>query len=144
MKAADAVDCDGPGALNPYFPPLELYATYGIAWHQATKEGSGTQADPYWQYPGSFSYPAPDTVTRYMAEIKRPAETSLINDGVTMVGGGYFVITFGCESAEMHQQGGNHVFLDGHAKRIARNPERYLKQNAQGAWFKQYFCFSEE
>jgi prepilin-type N-terminal cleavage/methylation domain-containing protein len=145
MEAADSPDCDGPGALAPYFPPLERYADYGIAWHQASMVGSGTQVDPYWQFPGSFAYPpAYGPVTRTLAEIKRPAETALVTDGITIVGGGYFVITFGCEAAAMHTGGGNHVFLDGHAKWLARNSERYLAQTSNGAWYKRFYCFPLE
>ncbi len=145
MEAADSPDCDGPGALAPYFPPTERYADYGIAWHQASMVGSGTQVDPYWQFPGSFAYPpANGPVTRTLAEIKRPAETALVTDGITIVGGGYFVITFGCEAAAMHTGGGNHVFLDGHAKWLARNSERYLAQTSTGAWYKRFYCFPLE
>jgi len=145
LEAANSVDCDGPGSLDAYYPPLEVYAHYGYAWHQASMVGSGTQADPYWQFPGSFAYP-PDygPVTRTLAEIKRPAETALVTDGQTWVGGGYFVITFGCEAAAMHTGGGNHVFLDGHAKWLARNSERYLTQTASGAWYKRFYCFPLE
>lgn len=145
MEAANSVDCDGPGGLDDYFPPTERWADYGIAWHQADMVGSGTQADPYWQYPGSYAYPpAYNPVTRALAEIKRPAETALVTDGITIVGGGYFVITFGCEAAAMHTGGGNHVFLDGHAKWLARNSERYLAQTSNGAYYKRYFTFPLE
>jgi prepilin-type N-terminal cleavage/methylation domain-containing protein/prepilin-type processing-associated H-X9-DG protein len=150
-KAADEVDCDGPGVLDRYFPALEMYANYGIAFGMFRVAGSGTQQEPYYQYPGSSLTgdpqdpdPARRPFARTLAEIQRPAETALISDGVTMVGGGYFAITFGCEAAEMHQQGGNFIFLDGHAKRISRNAERYLERRADGAYFKKYFTFSME
>jgi prepilin-type N-terminal cleavage/methylation domain-containing protein/prepilin-type processing-associated H-X9-DG protein len=137
--ASSAPDCDASD-LSTYLPPLEMYADYGIAWYQATLAGSGTAADPYYQYPGSQSYPGMGTT--YMAAIKRPAETALVCDSATWVGGGYFVITFGCEAAEMHQQGGNFVFLDGHCKRVARNAERYLVQRpSDGAYYKRYFTY---
>jgi len=145
IEAAYSADCDGPDAFTAYMPWTERYADYGIAWHQASMVGSGTQADPYWQFPGSLAYP-PDygPVTRTLAEIRRPAETALVTDGITNVGGGYFVITFGCEAAAMHTGGGNHVFLDGHAKWLARNSERYLTQTASGAWYKRFYCFPLE
>jgi len=146
LEAANAVDCDGPGGLDAYFPPLERYAHFGFAWHQPDMVGSGTQADPYTQYPGSYAYP-PDygPVTRTLAEIKRPAETAITMDGMTWVGGGYFVQTFGCEAAAMHNGGGNHTMLDGHAKWLARNSERYLAQrSSDGAYYKRYYCFPLE
>jgi len=80
-------------------------------------------------------------VTRSLAEIKRVAETVITTDGHTWVGGGYFVITFGCEAAAMHNGGGNHTMLDGHSKYLARNSERYLAQRADGAYYKRYYCF---
>lgn len=45
----------------------------------------------------------------------------------------------------MHQGGGNHIFLDGHARWIARNSERYLARRASdGAWYKRYYAYSIE
>lgn len=144
-KASDAMDCNGPGAIDPYLPPLELYANYGIAFQMAGPYGAGTPQDPYGHFPGSLAYPpASGGLTRYMPEILRPADSAIIGDGATWVGGGFFVIVFGCEAALMHQEGGNFIFLDGHAKRIARNAQRYMKQRADGRWFQQYFTFSME
>lgn len=140
LAGADTVDCDGPGGLDPYFPALELYSHYGISFEMSSMAGSGTQADPYWQFAGSRSYVG--VVTRYLPEIKRPAETAIITDGVTMVGGGFFVIAMGCEATEMHQGGGNHIFLDGHAKRINRNSQRYLTRQANGTYYQTYYCFA--
>jgi prepilin-type N-terminal cleavage/methylation domain-containing protein/prepilin-type processing-associated H-X9-DG protein len=134
-KASNHPDCNGPGALDPYFPPLEMYAHYGIAF--AVSGGTGTQTDPFYHFPGSQA----TNVTRLPA-VLRPAETAIISDGVTMVGGGFFVITHGCEAAEMHQEGGNFIFLDGHAKRIPRNSQRYLKQRSDGKWFMLYHTYS--
>ena len=58
-----------------------------------------------------------------------------------MVGGGFFVIAMGCEAAEMHQQGGNHIFMDGHAKRISRSSQRYLTRQANGTFYQTFFAF---
>ena len=141
---AHSPDCDGPGGLDPYFPALEMYSHYGISFQMAAPAGAGTQASPLRWYPGSLGYPAASGgLTRSMAEVVRPAETAIISDGVTMVGGGYFVIAYGCEAADMHQGGGNFVFLDGHAKRINKNAERYMTRRADGMWYETYFMFSE-
>jgi prepilin-type N-terminal cleavage/methylation domain-containing protein/prepilin-type processing-associated H-X9-DG protein len=143
LKGANKADCY-PGAYEDYFPPLEVWSNYGISFEQAQQAGAGTQEEPIYQFAGSLAYPAEDGgLTRYLPEIRRPAETALIGDGVTMVGGGFFVISLGCEGQEMHHEGANLVFLDGHAKRISRNPERYLSQRPDGMWYMTYFTFSE-
>jgi prepilin-type N-terminal cleavage/methylation domain-containing protein/prepilin-type processing-associated H-X9-DG protein len=165
IKQADAADCDGDGTpgsggLAGFFVPppnpIELYSYYGIAY-QADPSGClqnvqtnacntcGTADSPCYQEAGSFAYPpASGGVTRFLAEIKRPAENAIVSDGVTLVGGGYFLIAMGCEGANMHQGGGNFVFLDGHAKRLTRNPYRYEDKDPQtGKWYCRYFTFSE-
>ena len=48
-------------------------------------------------------------------------------------------IFWGCEAMSSHQGGGNHVFVDGHSKWIARNSERYLLQDQQGCWYKKFY-----
>ncbi|MES2463805.1 MAG: DUF1559 domain-containing protein [Armatimonadota bacterium] len=145
-QSANATTCDGPGALDAYFPMLEYYSSYGIAFQGETPSGTGTQADPIYQFPGSYGYPPPPTstgVTRYLTEIARPAEQIIIDDAGTWVGGGYFLITFGCEGADMHTGGANQIFLDGHAKWLARDPQRYLAQRADGKYIQKYFYWPE-
>jgi prepilin-type processing-associated H-X9-DG protein len=46
-----------------------------------------------------------------------------LGDGITMLDRGptYVVISLGCESQFIHQEGSNFVFLDGHSKYISRN-----------------------
>lgn len=82
---------------------------------------------------------------RTMAEIVRPAEMTLISDGITIIDKpqASFRVAYGCEAANMHSGGGNFVFLDGHAKWIARNAERYLAQRADGKYYERYFTFNE-
>jgi prepilin-type N-terminal cleavage/methylation domain-containing protein/prepilin-type processing-associated H-X9-DG protein len=144
LKAATAAECDGPGIAS-WFPFDELYANYGMVFDMTAPFGSGTQASPYGWYPGSRgSYPGQPT--RSMVEVQRPSETALIGDGVTgeIKGQAGLGIAIGCESAEMHQGGGNFVFLDGHAKRVNRNAERYMSQRpSDGKWIETYFYFAE-
>ncbi len=145
-NGANDPNCDGPGGLDPYFPALEMYANYGIAFGMSSPVGSGTPTDPYAQYAGTNIYNPSKVFVCTLPMVLRPSETAIVSDGVTMVGGGYFLITFGCEAAAMHSGGGggNFIFLDGHAKYIPRNAERYLKQRSDGKWFEQYFTYSME
>jgi prepilin-type N-terminal cleavage/methylation domain-containing protein/prepilin-type processing-associated H-X9-DG protein len=144
QKAAASVDCDN-NDLGVYFPAIEWWAHYGIALPDGTLQGDGSQVTPFYCNAGSYNAPPGNTVsppvTTSMAAVVRPAETALTADGATWVGGGYIVIVFGCEAAESHQQGGNFTFLDGHAKRIARNSQRYLAQRTDGKYFMRYHCY---
>jgi len=153
LLAADAADCDGDGTFGSSgfqiaFPPTEFFAQYGMAYESPVLNGSGTPSDPYWQYPGSLAYPSSAVpyapVTRSLVEIVRPSETALVSDGVTLYKSGLGIAdTFGCEAAQMHQEGGNFVFLDGHAKRIGHNSQRYLAQDENGAYYMKYHTFSK-
>jgi prepilin-type processing-associated H-X9-DG protein len=52
---------------------------------------------------------------------------------------------FGCESAFSHQgNGGNYIFLDGHAKYLQGNIERYVKQDGTRRWYQQYLSIDVE
>ncbi|MCS7310547.1 MAG: hypothetical protein NZ741_10025, partial [Armatimonadetes bacterium] len=116
----------------------------------AQRGGAGTPENPYYHFPGSLCYPADmGGLTRYLPEIKRPAETILIGDGITMLDKGptYVVISIGCETQFIHQDGSNFTFLDGHAKYIKRNSERYLATTTEGGrtvYFMRYYTFSME
>jgi prepilin-type processing-associated H-X9-DG protein len=119
-----------------------------MAWASPKPLGSGTQADPYFHYAGSgwdgTSYTA---TTTFLPMVLRPAETAIVSDAASVYGKPFntYFIAFGCEAAGFHQGGGNFIFLDGHSRKIARNPERYLKQRASdGKWFEQYFTYDME
>lgn len=144
-------DCDNDD-LGSYFPAVSLYSHYGIAYESGCLEdvatntcgACGTKDTPCYQEPGSLSYtPDKGGKTTTLGSVVRPAETTLISDGVTMVGGGYFLVAMGCEGDQMHSGGGNFVFLDGHAKRINNNPYRYETQGADGMWYCTYFTYTK-
>jgi prepilin-type processing-associated H-X9-DG protein len=146
-RAFDNPACEGPGVFERLFPPTQVYATYGIIWVQGATVGSGTQQNPFWHYAGSGPWRG-DFVTTRLPAVLRPAETALITDGFTGVTGGKqpgnYGVSVGCDGAEMHQGGTNLIFLDGHAKWIAGNSERYLKQRADGKWFVLYYTYDME
>jgi prepilin-type N-terminal cleavage/methylation domain-containing protein/prepilin-type processing-associated H-X9-DG protein len=146
LKAANAVDCDGPGGLDPYMPPVQTFAHYGIAWPQPdpTFGGSrdGSAGAPFMQYPGSQS--TAGGYTTYMTAVARPADTVIVCDGLSWIGGPFTIVTFGCEAAAAHGDGCTYTFLDGHCKHLARNSERYLKQDASGKYWEKYYSYSSD
>ena len=142
--AADAIDCDTPGFTDSWFPAKWYKANYGIGF--GVKFGNCRQDDPYEYFAGS-NVGAVGSTPRIMslAEAVRPAETAIVGDGFTgIIKSGGFGTTFGCESANMHTGGGNHIFLDTHAKWIARNSERYLVQDNTGCYYSRYFAVDKE
>ncbi len=148
LRGANMPDCY-PGSLDPYFPPREIYSHYGMVFYMAQRGGAGTPQNPYYHYAGSVLVPPPNGGTRYLAEIRRPAETILMGDGITFRDRSdtYLVISLGCESQFIHQEGSNFTFLDGHSRYIARNSERYLMttvENNQTVYFMRYYTFSME
>lgn len=136
-ETANRPDCDGPGALDQWIPAKWYHANYGIGF--GVIAGSCTAADPYFAFAGS------DVRTKIMslAEVQRVAETVEVTDGFTGIipaGPNGFGTTMGCESAESHTGGGTHIFVDGHAKWIARNSERYLITDpVDGCVYKRYY-----
>ena len=152
LQAADAADCDstdlsgapGSSGLQAYLTDTtEFYGQYGIVFHMAAQYGAGTQIDPIGWFPGSFAYP-PESggLTRYMPEIDRASESAIVTDGITVYQPGVgWVITAGCEAAKSHQGGGTHIFLDGHAKWLARNSQRYLVKGSDGKYYQKYWFF---
>lgn len=134
-KSASAPDCDAD-PLTAYYPPLWYHAHYGIGF--GVTGGSGTQDDPYYHFAGSDVR----TAIMSLAAVSRVAESVEVTDGMTGIlnnGSHSFGTTMGCEAANAHQGGGNHIFVDGHAKWVARNSERYLLQDTSGAWYKRYY-----
>lgn len=132
-RAAAAPDCDND-PLSTWVPAKLYHANYGIGF--GVSGGSCTQDDPRFFFAGS------DVRSKLMAlaEVTRPAETVEVTDGFTgIIQSGGFGTTMGCESALMHHGGGNHIFVDGHAKWIARNSERYLDRGTDGCYFKRFY-----
>ncbi|GIV20692.1 MAG: hypothetical protein KatS3mg023_2443 [Armatimonadota bacterium] len=147
MEGVNMPDCY-PGELDPFWPPTQVFAHYGIVFQMASRMGAGTPENPYYHSPGSLCYPpGSGGLTRYMPELKRPAETILIGDGLTFLDKGptYVLVPFGCESQRVHSHGSNFAFADGHARFIENNAERYLSsttEDGRTVWYKRYFTFS--
>jgi len=165
MKGVKNLDCysDPVKFTSRTLPYAGIYSHYGMAFgvqpedllNPANELGDGTQTYPYFMSAGSnwlmydSSGRRPDLdYTRRLSEIVRPSENAMFGDGGTWVGfptaTTYRSTTIiGCEGAEMHTRGAVLVFFDGHAKWIARNPERYLMQRKDGAWVKRFFYWAE-
>lgn len=150
------------------FPVSAYYSTYGMVFGVQIEDldngnadlGDGSQVSPYWLSAGSQlattdgagrSLPSGD-YTRRLNEIVRASENAIIGDGGTWIhlatpSSGYLITALGCDGSQVHTQGSNLVFFDGHAKWIARNPERYLIQLQTGAhkgqWAKKFFYWAE-
>ena len=136
--AMDAADCDGTGAYEGWFPAKWYKANYGIGF--GSQFGSCTADAPYEHFAGS------DVRTHIMSlsEALRPAETVEVGDGFTgIISSGGFGTTLGCESANMYTGGSNQVFLDSHAKWIARNAERYEDKDGAGCVYSRYFSYDK-
>lgn len=140
-KAAAAPDCDGDPIIA-YYPALWYHAHYGIGFGRAAYDDTCTQQAPHYYFAGS------DVRVEIMrlAQVGRVSEAVIVSDGMTGVlnnGAHSFGTTMGCEATDAHQGGGTHVFLDGHAKRINRNSERYLEQDSGGCWYKKYYSIDK-
>lgn len=84
--------------------------------------------------------------------VARPADTIVMSDGETEVqqtgqGGNpiFTMYTYPGGGDNLHNGGGNYGFVDGHAKRVSRNPLDYvtLSSNGGGYYFMTYFTISE-
>jgi prepilin-type N-terminal cleavage/methylation domain-containing protein len=139
--ALTAPDCDGTLIDPTAWPPRQYFAHYGIVLPYGPT-GRCTKEDPYSNITGSDPLNSDPPITGTLAQINEPARTVLITDSATFISSlsnTVIYVTFGCEAADAHNGGGNHVFADGHAKWIRGNSERYLDQDAQGCWYKRYY-----
>lgn len=153
IKAAEAVDCNGPGSAdqklyNNRNNPKYL-SHYGMAFHEV--KGGCTQANPFHYYPGSgWNSAETQFFQEALAAIQQPARTANIGDSWTLVGNNVrprVFVEFGCEGRYRHKSdGSNFSFLDGHSKYIAGNPESHLlfdpadtSINPDGCWYEAYF-----
>lgn len=149
---------------------IELYAHYGMVFHMSPRTygpdhcsmaqqtgcgrgRGGANYYPCYYMAGSFlnRITPQDNVVVYLAQVRRPAETALIGDGITVFAntslGTGVVISIGCETRFIHGDGANFTFLDGHAKNIQRNIERYDMPTRcpQGeVWVSRYFTYTAE
>jgi prepilin-type N-terminal cleavage/methylation domain-containing protein/prepilin-type processing-associated H-X9-DG protein len=169
QKGMDSAECDGDGtpgsASAGWIPPNNGYylANYGAAFHLncstpafcacqgIARDGSGP-ASPLFNFPGSYFDVTDEScgtvafVNNTFGGVQRPAETIYIGDDFTIVRDGAtrrVNTALGCEAAfGPHQEGANYVFLDGHAKYLKGNAERYVMQ-ANGLWYEKYFTYNQ-
>jgi prepilin-type N-terminal cleavage/methylation domain-containing protein/prepilin-type processing-associated H-X9-DG protein len=148
IQSAIQPDCDGVGSIESWFPATQFFANYGIGFATGPT-GTCVQNDPYFNFAGSTGtlncggQPCRTSIMG-LAVVNRPAETAIVSDGFTgIINSGGIGTTMGCEAAQAHTGGGNFTFLDGHAKWIARNAERYENQDQQGCYYKKYFTIDK-
>jgi prepilin-type processing-associated H-X9-DG protein len=87
--------------------------------------------------------------------ISRPSQTIIMCDGLTLVGQGpkydyysahevgtgagtaptFTIYTFPGGGDQLHNNGGNYGFVDGHAKRITGNPLDYVQASTNGSYY---------
>ncbi len=153
----------GFGGLHDYITWL-YDAQYG--GHTGRCPGTGgTKIDPCMNPPGNGPG-VPGTIQSQVgfgtwgatfatnvqtAQVARPAETIMSSDGETQVhqptaGGNpdFVLYTYPGGGDALHAGGGNYSFVDGHSKRISKNPLDYVQLSNQGAYYiMSYFTMSE-
>jgi prepilin-type N-terminal cleavage/methylation domain-containing protein/prepilin-type processing-associated H-X9-DG protein len=110
-----------PGLFSsPTTPPGRRLADYALfTWGPG---GRGTPESPYWRWAGA---------PLCLAQVKRPAATALVTDGVTTT-------ELAAREIGRHGNATNVGFLDGHARWLpGREPER-VKTDGSGAYWYAY------
>jgi len=113
--------------------------------------GNGYGVPGTYQSQSSHTFPAGFATNTTTTQVARPAETVMASDGVTIVhqatAGGVPDFVLYCYPGggdAVHNDGGNYSFVDGHSKRIAKNPLNYVTQSTNGPYFfMTYFTMSE-
>jgi prepilin-type N-terminal cleavage/methylation domain-containing protein/prepilin-type processing-associated H-X9-DG protein len=145
FAGAEAAGCNNTVVRMVFgLTPFELYAHYGMANPQSQRYGSGTQTAPYFRTPGSGRDPITRQFTTVsLADVVLPTNTAIISDGATASASPSrgILSAYGCAASQMHQEGANFVFLDGHARYIKGNAESHLSQNSAGQYFMKYFTY---
>jgi prepilin-type N-terminal cleavage/methylation domain-containing protein len=117
--------CDGP-EIRSFFPARFYYSHYGVAFSAVF--GACTAEQPRTAYAGN----GPGRAQKTLADVARPAETAMLMDNATFEAGnlsGVYTV-FGCEGGwrgagqSRHHLGCTYIFVDGHAKLMALNPDR--------------------
>jgi prepilin-type N-terminal cleavage/methylation domain-containing protein/prepilin-type processing-associated H-X9-DG protein len=156
QRGAATPDCDNDD-LSAYMPIKWFHSHFGVTFPATNGGGAGpafgpadpsrgTPQNPHYFFAGSFlpgrpSVPASmaNNFTMNLSQVSRVSETGFANDGLTaVVNNNIFLTTFGCESQFMYKGGGNMAMMDGHAKFIKGNVERYLARDAAGMWYKRF------
>jgi prepilin-type N-terminal cleavage/methylation domain-containing protein/prepilin-type processing-associated H-X9-DG protein len=82
--------------------------------------------------------------------VARPSETIIASDGVTIVQQAaagtvptFTLYAFPGGGDAVHNGGGNYAFVDGHAKRISKNPLDYVTLSSGGYYIMTYLTMSE-
>jgi prepilin-type N-terminal cleavage/methylation domain-containing protein/prepilin-type processing-associated H-X9-DG protein len=113
-----------PDAPEPAEGRSGLLAEYALCtWGPG---GAGTEASPYWRWPGS-NYVEGRLLVLRLPQIVRPAETIQIADGFTWSGSS--------SARERHREGGNNVaFVDGHARWVSLKEITQPVPEPDGSW----------
>jgi prepilin-type N-terminal cleavage/methylation domain-containing protein len=143
VQSMNRNDCSGQGSIDPVDLARQYYAHYSVVFPNAGGPlGSCTESDPHFNYPGSNPLNPLAVVTGTLAQIKRPAETVIVSEGVTAMlnfPNWAIYMAWGCSAAQSHHGGGNHGFMDGHMKFLKENSENILDKDSTGCFYKKYY-----